>query len=446
MPIDLLAVADSLAACPGRLYLAYSGGIDSQVLLHLCASNRELRPRLTAAHVHHGLQSQADAWELHCRQQADALDVAFYSVRVDARAAGGQSPEAAAREARYQALGALIQSGDALLVAQHREDQLETLLLQLFRGAGVQGLAAMPASAAFGKGRLLRPLLDVGKAEIRQYAARHQLRWVEDPSNADTDFDRNYLRNAILPLLKNRWPALDKTVSRSARHCAESQQLLSHYSQALLTALSDPRDHSLDLDGLRGLSDAEQSWTLRAWMRALRLQMPSEAVLNTLKSQFLAANGDPSLHFQGHRIRRYRQRLYCLEDRKFRPAEQQVWPQSAERISLSNGYALTLTPTDSGISRQLWQAGQVELKPRQGGERLKLPGRHGHHCLKKLYQAAGIPPWERDSRPLLYIDGRLAGVPGLWIDEWAWTLAENACYRIDCRHEDLAPALLRQGE
>jgi len=446
MPIDLLAVADSFAEYSGRLYVAYSGGIDSQVLLHVCAANRELRPRITAAHVHHGLQSQADAWELHCRQQADALEVAFYSVRVDARAAGGQSPEAAAREARYQALSALIQTGDALLVAQHREDQLETLLLQLFRGAGVPGLAAMPASAPFGKGRLLRPLLDVGKAEIRQYAARHQLRWVEDPSNASVDFDRNFLRNDIVPLLKSRWPALDKTVSRSARHCAESLQMLTHYSQTLLTGLSDPRDHSLDLDGLRCLADAEQSWVLRAWIRSLQLKMPSEALLNTLKSQFLAANGDPALHFQGHWIRRYRQRLYCLEDRQLRPPERQVWLQSAERIILSNGYALTLTPTDSGISRQLWRAGQVELKPRQGRERLKLPGRHGHHCLKKLYQAAGIPPWERDSRPLLYIDGRLAGVPGLWTDEWAWALAENACYQIEYRQTDCAEAFHRQVE
>ena len=215
-----------------RLYLGFSGGVDSHVLLHLCASIASLNAKLVAIYVHHGLQVEADFWAEHCQRTCEALGVACQIVRVNAQPIQGQSPEEAARNARYDALKAFVQSNDVLLIAQHREDQLETVLLQLFRGSGLKGLSAMPACIPFGSGTLLRPLLDVSKQAINSYAIAHELSWIEDPSNLSSDYDRNFLRNEVLPLLKQRWPAVDKTVSRSAKHCAEAQSLISVQAKA----------------------------------------------------------------------------------------------------------------------------------------------------------------------------------------------------------------------
>ena len=206
-----------------KIFVAYSGGVDSHVLLHLLASMALYKSRITAVYVHHGLQLEAEQWAVHCESVALALGVSFKCLRVNAQKTTRQSQEEVARDARYQALKALLTESDVLLLAQHREDQMETVLLQLFRGAGIQGLSGMPLVIDFGLGQVIRPFLDVSKQAINAYAALHQIHWVEDPSNQSDNFDRNFLRNQIFPQLKQRWPALDKTVARSARHCANSQ-------------------------------------------------------------------------------------------------------------------------------------------------------------------------------------------------------------------------------
>ena len=207
---------------PRHVYVAYSGGVDSHVLLHFCASIKLLKDKITAVYVHHGLQAEAESWAKHCEKTAEGLGVDFLVLRVNAYAKSGESPEEAARNARYAALKSLMDADDMLLLAQHREDQLETVLLQLFRGSGLRGLSGMPERMAFGQGVMLRPLLNIPKQAINDYAQAHQLSWVEDPSNQSNDYDRNFLRNAVVPLLKQRWPAIDKTVSRSAKHCADA--------------------------------------------------------------------------------------------------------------------------------------------------------------------------------------------------------------------------------
>lgn len=416
----------------GKIYIAYSGGIDSQVLLHLCATQSHLRDKLIAVYVHHGLQTVADDWATHCSDQAQTLGVNFLCLRVDAKPKKGESPEAAARKARYQALQPLLQSGDLLLLAQHREDQLETVLLQLFRGAGVQGLSAMPVAAQFGLGTMLRPLLHVAKADIQAYAQFHTLDWVEDPSNLSHDFDRNYLRNAIIPLLKQRWPSLDKTVARSARHCAEATTLLDTWGQQELKRLVDPADHSLSLEELQTFQPPQQNWLLRKWFEYLSLKPPSTALINSLHQQLICASNDasPEIFAQGHSLRKYRQRLFCLTLTQLDKPIQCIWPIQASTISMSNGYVLSRTTADTGINRQLWDNATISIRPRSGGEKLKLPGRDGHHNLKKLYQETGTPPWVRESCPLLYLDNRLAAVPGLWIAEWAWSEDIDNCYQL----------------
>lgn len=428
--LSFQTIAANLPSSFGTIYLAYSGGIDSHVLLHLCAGQAQLRPHLVAVYVNHGLQALADDWERHCRQQTELLGVRYLSLKVDANAKPGESPEAAARQARYRALQPLLQTGDLLLLAQHREDQLETFLLQLFRGAGVQGLAGMPEAAPLGQGIMLRPLLNVAKADIQHYAERHGLKWCDDPTNLKSDYDRNFLRNEIVPLLKTRWPALDKTVARSARHCGEAAGLLDAWGQKTLSALLNETDLSLALDGLQSFAPAERHWLLRQWFDRLNLKPPSEAQLQTLLQQMLVSGGDPKIYSQNRCFRKYRQRLYCLPEPEAQKPDACDWQPETKDLPLANGYRVGITPASSGIAQNLWQTGKISLRPRCGGERLKLPNRTGRHCLKKLYQEAGIPPWDRDSRPLVYLNGRLAAVAGLWIDEWAWSQAPEACYSI----------------
>lgn len=431
--LSFQSIAPLIPETFGKIYIGYSGGIDSQVLLHLCAIQAHLRSNIVAVYVNHGLQAVADDWAEHCRNQAQALGVEFRCLKVDAKAEVGESPEAAARSARYQALQPLLKDGDLLLLAQHREDQMETVLLQLFRGAGLQGLAAMPVATRFGLGTMLRPLLNVAKADIQAYAQRHGLRWVEDPSNLSHDFDRNFLRNAIVPLLKQRWPSLDKTVARSARHCGEAWGLLDDWGKQRLSDLLNPSNNSLLIDKLQGLNEAQINWLLRQWLQTFGLKPPSLALLQTIKQQLIAARGDGNsqISMQGYVLRKYRQQLFCLPPNLLvKPTLPCDWPPEQSSLSLANGYILTRIPSASGIDQKLWHNSSISVKPRCGGEKLKLPGRDGQHCLKKLYQERGIPPWERESRPLLYLDERLAAVPGLWIAEWACNRASNDGYSL----------------
>lgn len=429
--LSAVLLSQSLLENDGRIFVAYSGGVDSQVLLHLCASTTRYKDRVTAVYVHHGLQVEADAWAVHCRYSAEELGVAFKELRVEAKAKARQSPEEAARIARYSALKTLLHPGDVMLLAQHREDQLETVLLQLFRGAGIAGLAAMPASMPFGNGTLSRPFLDVGKEAILRYAAEHRLEWVEDPSNRCSDFDRNYLRNEILPLLKQRWPSLDVTVSRSARHCASASALLDEVADQLLVRCRDD-DGSLKIDALIGLTENRRRLLLRRWLVSQGLNPPSEVVVNTLIDEVVGAAQDasPELSIQHHSIRRFDQRLYCFEPRPSPKQAIQSWPEGIRRLRREQGDCLQLRESSSGIPVKLWQKSTVTVQLRRGGEKIKLPGRQGTHALKKLFQEAAIPPWRRESIPLIYFDDRLAAVADLWVAEDYFSAAGELCYQI----------------
>ncbi|MDP3331183.1 MAG: tRNA lysidine(34) synthetase TilS, partial [Methylococcaceae bacterium] len=274
----------------GRIFVAYSGGVDSHVLLHLCACSPSLKDKITAVYVHHGLQAAAESWPEHCQQIAAALGVDFQLLRVNAHATSGQSPEEAARDARYTAFKALLKEGDVLLVGQHREDQLETVLLQLFRGAGLAGLSGMPERMAFGQGMLLRPFLNIAKQTINDYARQQQLSWVEDPTNQCSDYDRNFLRKEVLPLLKQRWPAIDKTVSRSASHCSESQGLVNEIAEQFFEQVFNQADQTLIISQLHLKSLVHQKLIIRQWFAQIGLKMPSQDLVGRILDEVVGAN------------------------------------------------------------------------------------------------------------------------------------------------------------
>ncbi|MGR9114317.1 MAG: tRNA lysidine(34) synthetase TilS [Gammaproteobacteria bacterium] len=421
------------AGDPKHVFLAFSGGIDSHVLLHLCQAIPEIRGRLTAVHVHHGLQKVADLWPAHCKKTAEQLGVDFRELRVDGRAEGRESPEEAARNARYTALSAMLDRNDVLLVAQHREDQLETMLLQLFRGAGLSGLSAMPEVMALGKGILLRPLLHVSKQAIDEYARSHRLEWVEDPSNRSDEYDRNFLRNQVLPLLKQRWPALDKTVSRSAGHCAEARRFIGQAAEDLLVRVMKPSDNTLKISELRLLDRYRQQLVIRQWFARSGLKMPSQGFVRRVMSEVVEAaeSKDPVLNNQGYTIRRYRNHLFCVAQSAAEPVATDIsWRQGEVDLQLPDGSHLRCVASGTGIDALLWRESEITVRFRSGGEKIGVPGRKGRHSLKKLYQEAGIPPWERPTIPLIYMDNQLAAVAGLWVSDRFFKAKNGPCIQL----------------
>ncbi|MEC4748852.1 tRNA lysidine(34) synthetase TilS [Methylomicrobium sp. Wu6] len=426
---------ESCEAPPRQILLAYSGGVDSHVLLHLCAQDQALRDRLTAVHVHHGLQEQAEGWACHAEHTARALGVKFLLCRVDAHPKPGESPEEAARNARYAALQSAMMPGDVLLVAQHQDDQLETVLLQLLRGGGLLGLAGMPARLPFGRGTLVRPFLSVRKQRIDDYAAAQQLRWVEDPSNNESVYDRNFLRREILPLLKQRWPSCDQTVVRAAGHCAEAHALLTDMAAEAFGEVYQESDNTLSIELLNTFDLPRRRMIIRHWFRQMGLKMPSQAFLEQLFGHVIdaGANSDPVLCVQGCRIRRYRDRLYCLKEEHGEDMRDFDWPEHAESVKIGKRMILTRMRSMAGIPETIWLQSTVSVKFRCGGESIALPGRQGHRRLKNLYQEIGIPPWQRDEMPLIYLDGRLAAVADLWISSEFYREGQSACIRFALR-------------
>ncbi len=432
-PAGLLSFAARFTGA-SRFLVAYSGGMDSHVLLHALAQLRAHFPgvELQVIHVNHGLHPSAPDWAQHCVSVCAALGVPCEVRVVDARASSGISPEDAARAARYGALAEVVRSGDILFTAHHQDDQAETLLLQLLRGAGPQGLAGMPDLSRFGTAWLARPLLEFSRAELHDYALAQRLHWIDDPSNVDTRFDRNYLRHEILPHLQRRWPAAQVTLARSAQHCAEATELLE------VLARSDFQDLQLDKSGnatkaslladplcvskLLLLSPARQRNVLRFWIAQAGLPMPQQRHLEQLQNEVLpaAVDAEPCAHWPGVDIRRYRDALYALPQRPVFDASQQYEWRLDTPLKIANVGTLTACHNQQvGLRADACAAG-VRVVFRSGGERIKPAGRAHHATLKNLFQQVGVPPWLRERVPLLYIGTELAAVAGYWYaDEFA---------------------------
>jgi tRNA(Ile)-lysidine synthase len=415
-----------------RLFVAYSGGIDSHVLLHLCAINAELKDKITAVYINHGLQVASESWGQHCKHVCNNLSVKFLCLSVNAQAAVGESPEEAARNARYAALEPLLTENDALLVAQHAEDQLEAVLLQLFRGSGLKGLSGMPERMAFGKGWLIRPLLAISKAAIVDYAQSHQLAWVEDPSNRDSKYARNFLRNDVIPKLKQQWPELAKTVSRSAQHCANAEGLLVVLAEKGFAECVSEFDNTLQISCLQVFPKQQQRLILRQWFQHTGLKLPSAAFIERIFTEVISARPDamPVLQFQSYSIRRFRGRLYCVKPLATIDLPEVDWPKSQSQIHFSDDLVYGLIKSSFGIPLQVWDAAKITVKFRSGGEAIRLPGRHGLHLLKNLFQEAAIPPWQRFLIPLVYLDGKLAAVGELWVSADFYTEKDSSCFSI----------------
>jgi tRNA(Ile)-lysidine synthase len=409
-----------------RWCVAFSGGVDSTVLLHLlyswCRRNPD-PPPLGAIHINHGLHPAADEWQEHCEWVCRLLQVplACHAVEVSPSARG---LEDAARAARYGLFEERLQAGEVLFLGHHADDQVETFFLRLMRGAGVRGLAAMPASRALGRGRLVRPLLQLPRSRLEEYAAAHELHCIEDPSNSDTRLDRNFLRRDVLPLLAGRWPGYRQTVSRASAHIGTAAGLLEQAVPAPATRYSAMGDPGVALADLDLDSPPEAAVALRHWLQRAGLPAPDQAALAEFLRQLggATAQSRPLLQCSAYALQRHRDALYLLpgfaaddplEPLRLQPGEARQLPGPGGR------FLLAPTPAD-GL--RLAPGERLEIAWRSGGERCRPRGRAGSASLKKLLQERDIPPWWRDRVPLLYLDGELLAVGDLWLCEssrWA---------------------------
>lgn len=397
--------------------LAYSGGVDSQVLLHLLSLSKL---KVKAVYIDHGLQSQSADWANHCLQQCKQLAIPFQIIKVDARAARGESPEAAARSARYGALKKCIENYDCLLTAQHQDDQSETILLQLLRGAGAAGLSGMPEIAEFGNGWHARPLLNISQLQITDYAELNNLCWVEDPSNQQINYDRNYLRHSVMPELQQRWPSLNKTLSVFALQQAENAQLLNVLAaQDLNLSLID--DSRLNIKQLNKLDDARLRNVLRYWIKSINKPMPSRAVLEQVVQQIKNNSHDSAIlvSWANVEIRCFRDELFCLNKISHDATQIYNWDLKDDLVLSSIEKKLSLKKADSAKNKFVLDNSilkqSVTVRYRQGGERIKPAGRNGSHDLKSLFQESAVPGWQRDRIPLIYVGDDLVAVVGYWL-------------------------------
>lgn len=397
-----LLTADALPAGDAPLLVGFSGGLDSTVLLHALAALPAARARgLRAIHVHHGLHADADAWALHCEQTCAALHVPLAVVRVQVARESGDGPEAAARAARYATFGKALGAGEVLALAHHRDDQAETFLLRALRGSGVDGLAAMRPWRPFLRGWLWRPLLALPQATLGGYARAHGLHWLDDPSNAELAFDRNFLRRRVLPLLRERWPRADAAFARSAGLVAQAQDLLEEEDRRLLAHARVGPD-TLDVGPLANAPPARRARLLRAWIRALDLPpLPAQGVAQ-LETQLLGARADADARFAwaGAELRRWRRLLHAGPARPPLPADWQARWDGDAPLRLPTGDVLALA-TAGGAAAPTRFPAPLQVRARRGGERIRLPGRAHSHALKHVLQDRAVPPWVRERLPLL---------------------------------------------
>jgi tRNA(Ile)-lysidine synthase len=389
-----------------EILLGLSGGLDSCVLLHLLANMQtQLDFKLKAIHVHHGISPYADDWLNFCKQKCKLLDIEFDAVKVKINKKGSLGIEGEARELRYEAIKK--KQKDIVALGHHQNDQAETLMLQLLRGSGLKGLAGMPEFDK--KRKFWRPMLNIKKELLEKYASENGIKYIKDESNEDINFDRNFIRKKVLPLIESRYPASIETISRSASNISEG------YHLNKLLALDDSKNVMSDDGSYLLISDLNKLPNLRAinlirwWLSFNGLLMPSKKNVEELFRQVKLIKKDTSLNLKISNDRSIRAFDDNLPSYRFKWAGQ-------DEIELPNKSKLHFVKTKKGgLSLSKLGVNTLDIKGRTGGEKLKPLPDQPSRSLKYLFQKADIPHWERDQFPLVYANEKLVAVPNLGV-------------------------------
>lgn len=427
------------------VWAGYSGGLDSTVLLHLL---KQSGLPLKALHVNHHLQVAANRWVDHCREFSAVLGVPIYvmDVKVDPRDPDG--PEAAARGARYGAIRGLMKPGDCLATAHHQDDQAETVMLRLVRGAGVAGLAAMRSRSEFSPGILWRPLLRCTREQLRHYAEHYQLSWVEDPHNLDPRYSRTFLRTELFPRLQQRWPQAIELLARTADHCADAVELLDEL--AVRDLQNAEQDGALSVRALLSLPRARRNNLLRYWVAHAGHETPTFDALSQLEKEVLRARPDasPLLAWGETELRRFRDSLYLMP-RLPPPPKGAVLEWNGRhdlelppgcgwlRVIRSGPPALRIESSAGSVEGDRGGA-NAELPLRvvfpKGGERIKPAGSRYTRTLRNLFQEEAIPGWVRERVPLIQLEGELVAVADRWLTGAFKKLCQKHGLKLEWQH------------
>ena len=410
---DILQNLSQKVDAQGTIYVAYSGGLDSSVLLHILA-NSEFKPGLRATHVHHGLSDQADAWAQHCARFCEQLCIPLVVDRVHVEE-GGQGIEAAARDRRLEVFSRLLGTHDVVVTAHHQSDQAETFLYRALRGAGLTGLSAMKPSRALGAGQLLRPMLSVSRDELQAYAEGHGIRWVEDESNSETRFDRNYIRAHVVPALSQRWCDAEKRLASTIDNIQSSKAMLDSYLDKDLSALgirTEVVGESISLAGFKAASGTAQCALLRRWCERLGYYAPDKKQFQEL-TKLVDAKEDaqPCVQWGSVQFRRFKARLYLLPDLGPAPSADASW-HGLDTFEL--GKVLRLVLVEKNVAERTLPLSGFVLKFDKAGLRCKPVDRAHSQTIKKLFQEYSVPPWLRPFVPLVYVGDSLIAVGGCW--------------------------------
>jgi tRNA(Ile)-lysidine synthase len=402
---DLQRVLATLPA-PTEYWVAYSAGVDSHALLHLLSQCRDdLSVPIKAVHVNHGLQEDAAKWAVHAQVVCDDLGIELVTLQVSDKPAVNQSIEAFAREQRYRLIGNVMPAEAMLLTAQHQDDQAETLILQLLRGAGVDGLASMPLCREFARGWLARPLLEFSQDAVMDYAKAHQLQWVDDPSNASHTYDRNYLRHQVMPVLKQRWPHAAQTMAKSASLLGEGR----HFISAQLTEKLHVRvnQRRFSVESFAELDSFSRRQLLREWLRISACDLPDASRLSSCEKLSLSETDSGEVCWSTICVRRYAQQLWITpRELPVVNSVPHVVRSASDRIDLEEGRLVACAAKD-GIPKAACDEGRVSIHHHAEGCRYRLLGREGERRFKQLCQELGIPSWSRMLQPLIMVDGLL---------------------------------------
>ena len=402
-----------------KICVSLSGGVDSIVLLYALNQCLDKGCLIRAIHINHNLAKDSQVWADFCKRTCDRIQIQIDIHSIKVKNTEGFGIEAAARKARYQKLQRSIQEGEWLMTAHHQEDQLETILLRMARGTGIQGLQGIQKQFNFGKGKILRPLLDVSKSEVLGYARKNNLDWVEDASNQETYFDRNFLRMNVIPKLKERWPAFSSSVSRLSNISNQTSTLLKELAQQDLG--SNYPIKNLDIDILKNKSNGRVINIIRFLILKNEMTVPSMKVLNSGVNILLNPKSvNPTMVWNNYCIKRYVDKLYFLKLSELQPNQSNKlmhWSIDEPLILDEDGSSLAaIMAIGRGLSLKKCNK-NLDVQFRKGGESIRPVGHKITKKLKKLFQEDHILPWTRDKIPLLYKKNELIGVGDLWFNQ-----------------------------